>query len=243
MVREGEAVRIRSIPACAGEPHKGRQMTTQRWVYPRVCGGAWRAHVDEGREPSLSPRVRGSQRLGQGGRLVRGSIPACAGEPGQDLDRWAMDKVYPRVCGGASGWGRAVVSYVGLSPRVRGSRGKTWTGGQWTRSIPACAGEPGRKANEHHRAGVYPRVCGGAIVHQQGSIPACAGEPCGSRRRGSADKVYPRVCGGATNKRNDMDDTKGLSPRVRGSRDRLSRGRGTRGSIPACAGEPGAGEI
>ena len=29
----------RSIPACAGEPRRGRYGVLHRWVYPRVCGG------------------------------------------------------------------------------------------------------------------------------------------------------------------------------------------------------------
>ena len=30
---------VRSIPACAGEPHAPRAVTSRLTVYPRVCGG------------------------------------------------------------------------------------------------------------------------------------------------------------------------------------------------------------
>ena len=132
-------------------------------------------------------------------------------------------------------------------------------------SIPACAGEPICRGLDRLGAEVYPRVCGGtqkrrhcAAVCGSGlsprvrgnrayeaaqrycgrSIPACAGEPfiavVGYRRR----QVYPRVCGGTVDVDAETEDTKGLSPRVRGNLNECRRQRGACGSIPACAGEP-----
>ena len=72
--------------------------------------------------------------------------------------------------------------------------------------------------------GVYPRVCGGAVLGPmpfaplmglsprvrgspqakeaketlEGSIPACAGEPWVRLQGWRSGRVYPRVCGGAT---------------------------------------------
>ncbi len=70
-----------SIPACAGEP--SARAARARWgrVDPRVCGGArfWRSA--RGLEEGRSPRVRGSLVARRDGRVVAGSIPACAGEP------------------------------------------------------------------------------------------------------------------------------------------------------------------
>ena len=51
-------------------------------------------------------------------------------------------------------------------------------------------------------------------------------------------RVYPRVCGGTFAGRRVGYCLRGLSPRVRGNRWRMSRRRLTRRSIPACAGEP-----
>ena len=70
----------RSIPAPAGEP---RHRLIR--VYPRACGG-----TADGRRPTayrggLSPRLRGN-RAGEAVEvLIRGSIPAPAGEPGRIL--------------------------------------------------------------------------------------------------------------------------------------------------------------
>ena len=96
-------------------------------------------------------------------------------------------------------------------------------------SIPACAGEPGKRRSSLRSIRVYPRVCGGTIgrlasgefspglsprvrgnhkpggLHDErtGSIPACAGEPkCFSGERGLS-RVYPRVCGGTNTTRTE----------------------------------------
>ena len=114
-----------------------------------------------------------------------------------------MTKVYPRVCGGTGGAGKADEVVLGLSPRVRGNPRAMSGRSAPARSIPACAGEPvGRQASPR-LVSVYPRVCGGtapvrlpggyydglsprvrgnldegsAAPAAIGSIPACAGEP------------------------------------------------------------------
>ena len=110
----------------------------------------------------------------------------------------------------------------GLSPRVRGNQPAGEQDGLLLRSIPACAGEPGRSGCCQRRAWVYPRVCGGTDVpyddvgqteglsprvrgnlfqtrpHVRGyrSIPACAGEPPSRISTPPKPRVYPRVCGG-----------------------------------------------
>ena len=72
--------------------------------------------------------------------------------------------VYPRVCGGAWGLDAAAIRGEGLSPRMRGSRGVHVTLRSCPGSIPAYAGEPHTHTHITGRAGVYPRVCGGASV-------------------------------------------------------------------------------
>ena len=176
-----------------------------------------------------------------------GSIPACAGEPGEG--------------------GRCGRLAHGLSPRVRGNPFPvdfaTGQPADCYGSIPACAGELVYPPGGIDIAGgrVYPRVCGGTLLPPvcrmlrvgsipacageplrpnpaqppHGSIPACAGEPTGWHTRG----LSPRVR--ANHARFGME---GLSPRVRGNLgDNAFVGACTgeilgRGSIPACAGEP-----
>ena len=199
-------------------------------------------------------------------RHAIGSIPACAGEPPWPNLRHCPRRVYPRVCGGT--WpSRTTNAYLwGLSPRVRGNRPARVRIICWMRSIPACAGEPGRARVSRHTSEVYPRVCGGTAAaaahsrlavglsprvrgnlfggcgrrHRRGSIPACAGEPLASLVFSSSSEVYPRVCGGTEQAFAGIARAEGLSPRVRGNHWPLQGRPACPGSIPACAGEPAA---
>ena len=273
-----------SIPACAGEPRAGLPAPLRRRVYPRVCGGTVAMDRVEDEHTGLSPRVRGNRLQVVDVLVDRGSIPACAGEPRGRGGSLRCGGVYPRVCGGtAVGDGHARV-HQGLSPRVRGNPVGQLPEAVARGSIPACAGEPSRRAATPWTARVYPRVCGGTdglgrrpflqlglsprVRGNQaawneadlplGSIPACAGEPAGRHRRCGSGGVYPRVCGGTDRERDHRAHARGLSrvcggtithgdeevrweglsPRVRGNRSCPARRRAARGSIPACAGEP-----
>ena len=176
----------------------------------------------------------------------------------------AMCAVYPRVCGGTDARRGSIPSPHGLSPRVRGNRVHTVKPNDDAGSIPACAGEPLRRLNARSRLGVYPRVCGGTWAklvggidasglsprvrgnllefqhpfYWYGSIPACAGEPIWAEGGQGKVTVYPRVCGGTYSTTPIYDQGKGLSPRVRGNRIREVTATTSKGSIPACAGEP-----
>ena len=151
----------------------------------------------------LSPRVRGNQSANRRRRVVMGSIPACAGEPPAPASPPERRPVYPRVCGGTPPQDDRCDVVEGLSPRVRGNHPiYNWVY-EMCGSIPACAGEPGRRSITPPIRRVYPRVCGGTPSGGQqwrrqaglsprvrgnldamsikmapsGSIPACAGEP------------------------------------------------------------------
>ena len=72
------------------------------------------------------------------------------------------------------------------------------------------------------------------------SIPACAGEPRTCRPSARTIRVYPRVCGGTQLLFAWAPLIRGLSPRVRGNPAGAVESQIADGSIPACAGEPGA---
>ena len=212
----------------------------------------------------LSPRVRGNPVNRRVRGCHRGSIPACAGEPMGTRTGSGQWRVYPRVCGGTYWMPTPPTPLEGLSPRVRGNPGHPLGRRGVDGSIPACAGEPSLPAPPAPTARVYPRVCGGTawaagINHHHeglsprvrgnlgdalaldivaGSIPACAGEPRPIRRSDACRRVYPRVCGGTEGHPQRRGLPVGLSPRVRGNRERRIHLGGRRGSIPACAGEP-----
>ncbi len=133
--------RLRSIPACAGEPTPGINGVSASQVYPRVCGGARKTNFTAGLSSGLSPRVRGSRIRLCFPFLCRRSIPACAGEPMPDRPAEPPNQVYPRVCGGARVGVLLNGHSKGLSPRVRGSHG--------------CGLSPSKRAS-----GLSPRVRG-----------------------------------------------------------------------------------
>ena len=173
------------------------------------------------------------------------------------------------MCGGTWGQFFLVHDVTGLSPRVRGNPAAHPDTRRARRSIPACAGEPGRRARSSRQRGVYPRVCGGTVrpirfeapsgglsprvrgnpagegraVQRGGSIPACAGEPSRSGMPPWVARVYPRVCGGTRSVSTTRARGRGLSPRVRGNPSQSPRTATPPGSIPACAGEPLADSI
>ena len=132
----------RSIPACAGEPISGLTPNTTYKVYPRVCGGTPHRPRATRFVHGLSPRVRGNHPRRAMSALYMGSIPACAGEPALAFIPSAVQRVYPRVCGGTLHCSEHIEADGGLSPRVRGNRPSMMEAAAQNRSIPACAGEP-----------------------------------------------------------------------------------------------------
>ena len=192
----------------------------------------------------LSPRARGNPREGRADRHGRRSMPRVRGGTAP-----------PAVRAGPS---------TGLSPRARGNHHQPRQNRRDIGSIPACAGEPDRRDRKAEVVGVYPRVRGGTTdatssTHTgvglsprargnprrfvagpcgHGSIPARAGEPSESRRLRQGWQVYPRVRGGTHRDNNYDADAEGLSPRARGNPRHDIKSGLTRGSIPACAGEP-----
>ena len=160
--RPSAGIRAGSIPACAGEPAMPSALEGDRWVYPRVCGGAPSGTTHPANRDGLSPRVRGSPVQEQQAVRQWRSIPACAGEPGWLHAAAGYTRVYPRVCGGAETQDSACFTTSGLSPRVRGSHTVETMIVTKARSIPACAGEPLSLRMVVVCLRVYPRVCGGA---------------------------------------------------------------------------------
>ena len=189
-----------------------------------MCGGTSTRWARWQRGEGLSPRVRGNHDALTVRKALRGSIPACAGEPRAGSSGVAPQQVYPRACAGEPGrtpW-PAVAGKV--YPRV-------------------CGGTVCAATRRSRPTGLSPRVRGNRAgglrgIVQTGSIPACAGEPSGRQAPPPSTRVYPRVCGGTIRGHRGGIAGGGLSPRVRGNR----RGSGGRapasGSIPACAGEP-----
>ena len=141
--------RIRSIPACTGEPAPGPCPRLLLVVYPRVYGGTPPAGSDMFTPYGLSPRVRGNLLNGAPRCGQQRSIPACTGEPAGQAGPALRPEVYPRVYGGTGVPLFNDLPHYGLSPRVRGNRRTPTSNRTASRSIPACTGEPLRTLHVH----------------------------------------------------------------------------------------------
>ena len=115
-------IRLRSIPAWAGEPLPRPTPGRPGKVYPRVGGGTVLVHLGKPFQNGLSPRGRGNQLRPRLLEAVLRSIPAWAGEPSSPR-RWpSWRRVYPRVGGGTSPPSSSGRLAAGLSPRGRGNQ-------------------------------------------------------------------------------------------------------------------------
>ena len=197
-----QRVRLRFIPACAGNSAASIAFRIRATVHPRVCGELWWNDDTFPADDGSSPRVRGTPRAKRRLFAIARFIPACAGNS-HLADRREDGRAgsSPRVRGtrqGVSG-GRRVVQ---VHPRVCGElsspvapipRGR--------RFIPACAGNSAWACAGTGRRTVHPRVCGelppphrlrGATER---FIPACAGNSAPACVYGRLQPVHPRVCG------------------------------------------------
>ena len=260
----GQTMPEGSIPTCVGQPNLAAKEHEIRLVYPHVCGAARSFFFCEQWRWGLSPRVWGS-RLDRkpGGRWGR-SIPTCVGQPLDGRSHSRHCRVYPHVCGAATGGCCETSGLCGLSPRVWGSRSIGMPKSKWERSIPTCVGQPHPYESAFCVLKVYPHVCGAAVLffetlepfqglsprvwgsqilsvrmnHSRRSIPTCVGQPGAGGGWIVRVEVYPHVCGAAAGVISSIGEMGGLSPRVWGSlRDHVSIDTVDR-SIPTCVGQP-----
>jgi len=165
----GESSAVGSIPACAGEPWQDLHQRAKRGVYPRLRGGTVADAFGAWRGGGLSPLARGNPAIGTREVGVAGSIPACAGEPVEEVHSQIDTGVYPRLRGGTVGQAIAGAIRWGLSPLARGNPPACSPSTSTTGSIPACAGEPTPAPRFRAACRVYPRLRGGTVC---GVMPA-----------------------------------------------------------------------
>ena len=109
------------IPADAGEPQCQRTGAWGGGAYPRGRGGAEFLPLPVLPLQGLSPRTRGSLVSQSDEDVLRGPIPADAGEPKMEVFPADAIRAYPRGRGGAIGAKGGEQLVQGLSPRTRGS--------------------------------------------------------------------------------------------------------------------------
>ena len=154
------------------------------------------------------------------------------------------------------------MSFLGSSPRVRGTAARFFDSEIRTRFIPACAGNRWDIPRLYCPVSVHPRVCGeqllptrrtsaraGSSPRVRGTvplntvrggggrfIPACAGNRFRISKFSAYASVHPRVCGEQFDDRGTFKAGRGSSPRVRGTDRNQFVIREFDRFIPACAG-------
>ena len=191
-----------------------------------------------------SPRVRGKQRHGRGGRRLLRLIPARAGKTRHQPRTPRGRRAHPRACGENTLWVMVSRFAFGSSPRVRGKLSLVLTAGGDRRLIPARAGKTSSRSCTRGSAAAHPRACGENIsatasccffvgssprvrgkrrggrggVGARGLIPARAGKTTSMTRRGPVGPAHPRACGENLSRSSLTFVSWGSSPRVRGKR-------------------------
>ena len=170
------------IPAYAGNTSSPQAATCRRRDHPRVCG---EHAVDVAVVASVSgssPRMRGTHiecsclngtvRIipAYAGNTTLPAIPKCG--------RWD----HPRVCGEHSCNGSRLLSILGSSPRMRGTRELTVSVGVDAGIIPAYAGNTTSSFTNTLLDGDHPRVCGEHHACHPNAVPDRGSSP---RMRGT----------------------------------------------------------
>ena len=204
--------------------------------------------------------------------MSQSESPDASGRSWRSTTESVVVELQYAVSSGVSFGCRQGVSFecrlIGPSPRVRGIHSGEQDAVGRAGSIPACAGNPPSGSSGWRWVRVHPRVCGESsrtrhrsrggvgpsprvrgIQHPlrprrpgQGSIPACAGNPRIVPASPPQAGVHPRVCGESGRRRRRRPECMGPSPRVRGIPGPPPPAPSSMGSIPACAGNPHAGE-
>ncbi len=206
--------------------------------------------------------MRGTRLPGKIQNTSQRFIPAGAGNTSYCSASAVTSAVYPRRCGEHELLHRQAQPDGGLSPQVRGTLGCAVVDAPEVRFIPAGAGNTWSASGGPNPCPVYPRRCGehchgmplqtitSGLSPQVRGTPDChwhyAGDyrfiPAGAGNTGGENllpvlfAVYPRRCGEHLGAHGPGRRQRGLSPQVRGTRQRqLAHGANPR-FIPAGAG-------
>ena len=248
-----------TIPAGAGETGDCARGGRGGGDHPRGRGG----NIGKGScclaHWGPSPRARGKLRRRTKPHTCLGTIPAGAGETARLCGQWD----HPRGRGGNALRARCNWSKGGPSPRARGKLISYRRSVGDVGTIPAGAGETGRRAEESREAGDHPRGRGGnaparrcpaqtwgpsprargklvlrkELAAAGGTIPAGAGETDQNRSRTCSATDHPRGRGGNAIAAVVGLSLQGPSPRARGKPVTHEPRRADHGTIPAGAGE------
>ena len=162
--RQYEILRMRFIPAYAGNAKSSRSGTPFRSVHPRVCGERKHRKVGEREKAGSSPRMRGTRRFRIHPEEIVRFIPAYAGNATAAIGERFRRAVHPRVCGERYRCNWGAFPKGGSSPRMRGTRESVQGADEIQRFIPAYAGNAQCMWDSPRINPVHPRVCGERIL-------------------------------------------------------------------------------
>ena len=153
-------LRIRIIPAYAGNTHDLGEHRRCRGDHPRVCGEHCPSTVPGNELPGSSPRMRGTLRKRYEKPVKPGIIPAYAGNTTLTPCEGSYFGDHPRVCGEHRSDIDGMTEAAGSSPRMRGTREDSQSLRSAGGIIPAYAGNTMIVFLIVSRQRDHPRVCG-----------------------------------------------------------------------------------
>ncbi len=160
LIKRGIAMKIRFIPACAGNTLSSLQKLRPLKVHPRMRGEYFQRHFLRRRGKGSSPHARGiPMQLGGMGTDMR-FIPACAGNTGRLFRSQNRNRVHPRMRGEYVSVSFDGASSAGSSPHARGIPVSFLAGVLNRRFIPACAGNTLGRPQYGEGRKVHPRMRG-----------------------------------------------------------------------------------
>ena len=152
--------------------------------HPRACGELSDSIMWTKFTNGSSPRMRGTLVLQRRRRVHHRIIPAHAGN--SPSVRWSQTSSpdHPRACGELSSLKMPTKPESGSSPRMRGTPQHLPSVSQWSRIIPAHAGNSLERPLLMHVAGAYPRP-----DHPRACGELSPGRPVRLRPTGSSPRM------------------------------------------------------
>ncbi len=148
------------IPAYAGNTLEAQGIEARFRDHPRVCGEHHQHVQVEALAAGSSPRMRGTPLLVDGRTVIRGIIPAYAGNTSYWTFDAAATRDHPRVCGEHFSSCLSISRCMGSSPRMRRTHYGEDAGGHIHGIIPAYAGNTRVRPAACLGVRDHPRVCG-----------------------------------------------------------------------------------
>ena len=189
------------IPALAGNTTVAASRARCGRDHPRACGehgaGTDAAQITAG----SSLRLRGTHRGAHLGESLAGIIPALAGNTITSYETAAGRRDHPRACGEHTSKIFMVSSFLGSSPRLRGTHSTNEHIGRYSGIIPALAGNTRFHSTQCCVTRGHPRACGEHILGRStrpivlGSSPRLRGTRVVCRVHGLVCGIIPALAG------------------------------------------------